>query len=395
MLLAGLVLPALAQIRVLEVPITSQFGSEKALRVFNDTARGVNVFVDYIYDCPDGSRSSASGVAYVRAHGSADIRQGCVPLPDGSADGMQHAYVTKYRWQLSPSELAADAAAAEAQQRRERLAQMRQREAELERQRQEETDRKRREQCFVDEQGHFDTERFRTGVPSRCDEWFPQLKIARKQFRKDEQARAEANRLRLQEAARGWEVDAERKRMAAMRAKLEANQREDARERQRLQDEERRRAESERAWQEQQARDQRDMEERGARARIDPCGAVTDMRSRPPKQQAYPPNANAQAKATVDRYNAQLVAQWQHAINEQVRRCSAVGNANPAPAVDPQARAAAAAEAARRERAMANAQADLERAQAQGSETVRRQVEKTQAMDKENDELLEMIKKMK
>jgi hypothetical protein len=357
------------------------------IKVFNNSARGVSVYVDYSYTCSDNT--SGTGRKWFPVitpqHSSLSYVNECVKISTTTGQFS----VINYSWQLANYEIEHDQKQAAHNARMESIRQSEIQAAERDRQEQ----RRRRATCYIDEQEHFDIERFKTGIPSQCYDWFPNLKIALREYQARERERRLEGQRRLEENRRAYEQGIEDRRFRREMAEWAEQQREEVREREAA----RRQAEDERARIERERIEER---EREARYSGDPCFAATDMASRPPQKQPYH-STDPRYMAGVDNHYRQITEQWQAAIRSSQEACNRRLRPAQEVAVDRSqelaaqaAQAAQAAEAAQREQARAAALADLERARAQGREVVQQQVEETNAMRGENAELSEMIGSM-
>ena len=244
------------------------------------------------------------------------------------------ARLLNYRWQLSPGEIAIDQAKAEAQELRDREERLR-RAAEEENQRNQRQQTQRRlAMCHIDVAGRFENEKVAYGrIPSQCYEWFPDLKVMAERAKNEERERLDAYQRRQQALKRENELAAERKWVEAGTQKMLEQRQAELLAEQRKQEEERRRQEAARIAQERAEREKTELEADAQRLRNDPCGSAADLRARPPTQRAYPANENAQQRAGIDRYNQQLIAQWQTAVNERGLACTAATQRTRAAAV--------------------------------------------------------------
>jgi len=381
--------PVSAQV-VISVKPAAFVANEVVILIENGTPDDLLVEVDFDYRCASGEQGRSSKVRKVQARLSEAIRGVC-------SSGFVSASVINSRWEFAPTGSTrmylddTNSRRAQDQELEDRRDRFRNDDIQAEERQQ----RERRQKCGIDADGHIVLERIAPKDKYRCYGWFPALKAAADQAYEEKKARereeAEAGQKRLQEAARLRQIDADHKKINADRKILEAQQRAEVLDLQRQKEAVRQREEATQAAQARAERESQEMNELGQRYRDDPCGAVTARRASPPAVRPIPAGTNAQAKAGIEQYNAQLMAQWRSAIDDSNRLCLARSQ----PARAAQNRAALEAETSRKNQVQAQARADLDRANAQVRETVRSEQQKSKELMNQNEELLELMKSLK
>lgn len=352
--------------------------------VANNTSRGLRVTYDYLYRCDGQNSQTTQSFMDVWANSSAE-------WPSSACFGKAvELKVLNFRWDTSPQQAKIDNEAAERQawyDREERL----RREGQLaDQEREKQLQRRRLAICNVDESGNFVVEKIAYGkIRRECYQWFPSLRAAADEYKEQERRKVEDFQKRFKQIEQDQAFKIENQKMQAFRDQQLVRERAEALEIKRKQEEDRRIEESERASQQQREQSAQAMNEQAIRFRSDPCGAVAVRRATRPPQTPYPPGANAQTKASIDRFNAQSTDQWNRMISDQEAACSASRRSSrptgPARVTDDRG------ERLRKEQAMATARADAERAGAQGQETVRGEQRKTKDLQDSNAELLRLL----
>jgi hypothetical protein len=358
----------------------------KIIRVVNRTKLQRWVDINYEWQCePTDNVTGHSGAVVVGRLDQSDL----IGLACGGNIEVFRPVNWTHRVTLTEIEIANDAAehqakVAWAQQYSQDVEAAASRDAEAKRQ------KYRFATCNIKPDGSYRNEDVRYGwIKTECYEWFPNLRSAADQYKKEQQDKQDYIRKldaqQREEAAYRAQKNKDDAAFAAMRAREQA-------EMQAADVKARAAEEKRRAALAQQTEQQRFEAERDAHMRADSCFAYNNMRGRSPTLMGYPPNANQSQKAAIDYQNQRLLQTWQSATAEQKKLCDAAsGGAKPASA---DLAANSAAEAIRQQN-MAQAQRELRQAEISSTKTVEQFRQSNAALQNSNDELFKLINSMK